>query len=104
LIPLLAIGAAMMGTVAVCEEGGKEKEKDDGDGNGAYLKPNVKPKKTLSEQYGDMSTGIKLFTGSSNRPLAQDIANHLGMSLGKISVGRFADGEVSVQVNENVRG
>lgn len=48
--------------------------------------------------------GIRLFTGNSNKPLAQSIANHLGMSLGKISVTHFADGEVNVVVNENVRG
>jgi ribose-phosphate pyrophosphokinase len=47
---------------------------------------------------------MKLFTGNSNKLLAQDIANHLGMSLGKMVVSRFADGEVNVQVNENVRG
>eukprot|EP01038_Epipyxis_sp_PR26KG_P014249 gene14249-19122_t len=48
--------------------------------------------------------GIKLFTGNSNKQLATDIANHLGMSLGKIIVSHFADGEVNVMVNENVRG
>lgn len=50
------------------------------------------------------ATGIKLFTGNANKPLAQDIANHLGMGLGKITVSHFADGEVNVVVNENVRG
>lgn len=49
-------------------------------------------------------SGIKLFTGNSNAPLAQDIASHLGMNLGRITVSRFADGEVNVMVNENVRG
>ena len=48
--------------------------------------------------------GLKLFTGNSNKPLALDIANHLGMSLGKIKVGHFSDGEVNVVINENVRG
>ncbi len=48
--------------------------------------------------------GMKLFTGNSNRLLADDIADHLGISLGKVSVGHFADGEVNVVVNENVRG
>lgn len=52
----------------------------------------------------EAATGIKLFTGNANKPLAKDIANHLGMSLGKIVVSRFADGEVNVVVNENVRG
>lgn len=49
-------------------------------------------------------TGIKLFTGNANKALAQDIASQLSMGLGKITVGRFADGEVNVMINENVRG
>lgn len=52
----------------------------------------------------ESATGLKLFTGNANKPLADDIANHLGMSLGKITVNHFADGEVNVMVNENVRG
>ncbi|RYH13532.1 hypothetical protein EON65_35455 [archaeon] len=52
----------------------------------------------------EASSGIKLFTGNANKALAQDIASHLGMGLGKITVGHFADGEVNVVVNENVRG
>jgi ribose-phosphate pyrophosphokinase len=47
---------------------------------------------------------LKIFTGNSNRPLAHDVANQLGVSLGKITVNKFADGEVNVMVNENVRG
>jgi len=50
------------------------------------------------------SNGMKLFTGNSNKSLAVDIANQLSMSLGKINVTHFADGEVNVIVNENVRG
>lgn len=51
-----------------------------------------------------MPPGIRLFSGNANRPLAVEIANQLDMHLGKISVGRFKDGEVNVAVNENVRG
>jgi len=47
---------------------------------------------------------IKIFSGQANRKLAIEIANHLGVNLGKIQVARFSDGEVNVQVNENVRG
>jgi ribose-phosphate pyrophosphokinase len=60
------------------------------------------PTATTKESYN--SAGIKLFTGNANKPLAKEIASHLGMSLGKISVSHFADGEVNVIVNENVRG
>lgn len=47
---------------------------------------------------------MKIFTGNSNGPLAQNIAYHLGLNLGKITVNKFADGEVNVMINENVRG
>jgi ribose-phosphate pyrophosphokinase len=44
-----------------------------------------------------------LFTGNANRALAQDIATHLSISLGKAKVGRFSDGEVDVEIEQNVR-
>lgn len=50
------------------------------------------------------ASGIKIFTGNANKALALDIATHLGLSLGKITVNKFADGECNVMVNENVRG
>ena len=45
-----------------------------------------------------------LFTGNANPVLAQEIATHLGVDLGKASVGRFSDGEAMVEILENVRG
>src|SRR5690625_4788640 len=45
-----------------------------------------------------------IFTGTANPRLAVDVANHLDMPLGKMTVGRFSDGEVMVEINENVRG
>lgn len=45
-----------------------------------------------------------IFTGTANPKLAVDVANHLNMSLGKMTVGRFSDGEVMVEILENVRG
>lgn len=50
------------------------------------------------------SGGIKIFSGNGNMALALEIVRHLGISLGKATVGRFADGEVNVVINENVRG
>ena len=44
-----------------------------------------------------------LFTGNSNPALAQEIASHLGIELGKAKVGRFSDGEVAVELHLNVR-
>ena len=50
------------------------------------------------------SGGLKIFSGNGNMALALEITRHLGINLGKATVGRFADGEVNVQINENVRG
>ncbi len=44
-----------------------------------------------------------LFTGNANPVLAQEIATHLGVELGNASVGRFSDGEVTVEIEQNVR-
>lgn len=44
-----------------------------------------------------------LFTGNANPVLSQEIATHLGLELGKAVVGRFSDGEVTVEVQQNVR-
>lgn len=47
---------------------------------------------------------MKLFTGNATPKLAQRIADRLYISLGDATVSRFSDGEVAVQINENVRG
>ena len=47
---------------------------------------------------------LKLFSGNANRPLAEEIAKTLHVPLGDADVSRFSDGEVYVQINENVRG
>ena len=44
-----------------------------------------------------------LFTGNANPALAQEIATHLGIELGRAKVGRFSDGEVDIEVEQNVR-
>ncbi|MGH8427449.1 MAG: ribose-phosphate diphosphokinase [Gammaproteobacteria bacterium] len=47
---------------------------------------------------------MMVFAGNANPRLATDIAAHLDLPLGKINVGRFSDGEVMVEIFENVRG
>lgn len=49
-------------------------------------------------------SSIMLFTGNANRPLAEKVAQHLGIPLGKATVGSFSDGETMVEILENVRG
>jgi len=51
-----------------------------------------------------MAYELKLFTGNANRPLAEEIAQYLRLPLSDAEVTRFSDGEIYVQVNENVRG
>ena len=50
------------------------------------------------------SQSITLFTGNANPALAHDIARHLMLPMGRASVGRFSDGEVNIELMENVRG
>jgi ribose-phosphate pyrophosphokinase len=47
---------------------------------------------------------MAVFTGNANPVLAQDIARHLMQPLGRAMVGRFSDGEIQVEIMENVRG
>ena len=44
-----------------------------------------------------------VFTGNANPAMAAEIAQHLGIEVGAASVGRFSDGEVTVEINQNVR-
>ena len=47
---------------------------------------------------------LMVFTGNANPKLASDVAKRLGISLGAATVGRFSDGEVNIELLENVRG
>lgn len=47
---------------------------------------------------------LMVFTGNATPALAESVATHLDIPLGKATVGRFSDGEVMVEINENVRG
>ncbi len=47
---------------------------------------------------------MAVFTGNANPMLAQDIVRHLMQPLGRAAVGRFSDGEIQVEIMENVRG
>ena len=47
---------------------------------------------------------LMVFTGNANPKLAQDVVRHLNIHLGRAAVGRFSDGEIMVEILENVRG
>ena len=55
-------------------------------------------------QYTHSNDQLLLLAGSANRTLAEEIAEHLGQALCKVTLRRFADGEIFVKIDENVRG
>ncbi len=56
----------------------------------------------MSNRYGD--SNLKLFTLNSNPALAKEIADIIGVDLGKSSVTRFSDGEIQINIEESIRG
>jgi len=63
-----------------------------------------KPQQSRSTGRRWRSEPLRIFSGNSNRPLAEKIAEYVGVELGRAQVGRFADGEINVHIRENVRG
>ena len=47
---------------------------------------------------------LAIFTGNAHPELAKNVTNHLHIPLGRADVTRFSDGEVAVEIQENVRG
>jgi ribose-phosphate pyrophosphokinase len=47
---------------------------------------------------------VKIFTGTANPALAEEMCRHLGLELGQMKLRRFSDGEINLQILENVRG
>lgn len=56
----------------------------------------------MSYQYAN--TKLKIFSLNSNESLARELAEEVGLPLGKISVNRFSDGEVQINIEESIRG
>lgn len=52
----------------------------------------------MSTQY--LNSNLKVFSLNSNKELAEQIAKHIGVGLGKCSVDRFSDGEVQINIEE----
>jgi len=52
----------------------------------------------------DRSDELRILSGNANRPLSQAIAHRVGVPLSNMEVGRFADGEIRVRIEESVRG
>ncbi len=58
----------------------------------------------MEKGYWRVNSELKVFTGNANRPLAEEICQHLEIPLGKVSLTKFSDGELYLQILENVRG
>ncbi|CAN7021064.1 unnamed protein product [Brassica oleracea var. botrytis] len=58
----------------------------------------------LEDAIKNNTTRLRIFSGTANPSLAQEISCYLGLELGKIKIKRFADGEIYVQLQESVRG
>lgn len=56
----------------------------------------------MTSQYPDNK--LKIFSLNSNEPLAKEVADEIGIPLGKCSVTRFSDGEVQINIEESIRG
>lgn len=56
----------------------------------------------MTEHYSDPK--LKIFSLNSNRPLAEKIAEKVGVELGKCSVNKFSDGEIQINIEESIRG
>jgi ribose-phosphate pyrophosphokinase len=59
---------------------------------------------TDTDEFLAASSQMLLMSGTANVPLAQEIADHLGQPLCQVTIRRFADGEIFVKIDENVRG
>jgi ribose-phosphate pyrophosphokinase len=71
------------------------------------MEKNVPPapeEKTDRKQRPRVDEKFKIFSGTANEPLADEVCQFLGMQRGQAQVTRFADGEAYVQIQENVRG
>ncbi|HEY3975473.1 MAG TPA: ribose-phosphate pyrophosphokinase [Candidatus Sulfotelmatobacter sp.] len=66
--------------------------------------PPVTDEKTERRPRPRMDEKFKIFSGTANEPLADEVCNFLGMQRGQAQVIRFRDGECYVQIQENVRG
>ncbi|KAA8522086.1 hypothetical protein F0562_012600 [Nyssa sinensis] len=60
--------------------------------------------KRLENAVSRNNTRLKIFSGTANPALSQEIAWYMGLNLGEINIKRFADGEIYVQLQESVRG
>ena len=57
----------------------------------------------MESGFDSLSPSMKIFSGNSNRQLAEKICNYLDVDLGKLNISQFSDGELSIAFDENIR-
>ena len=57
----------------------------------------------MGSGFDSLSPSMKIFSGNSNRLLAEKICDYLGVSLGRLNISQFSDGELSIAFDENIR-
>lgn len=117
---VLALGSSAAAAVALCDVQLPEQKKERKVTSESYIQA-TSPEHLLQQAHSELTAeeerleeaalkakkhggGLKLFSGNGNMGLSLEIAKILGINLGKATVGQFADGEVNVQIHENVRG
>ncbi|HEY2858009.1 MAG TPA: ribose-phosphate pyrophosphokinase [Terracidiphilus sp.] len=92
-------GAPNPGSSPDANKDGGHTAQPDNKGKDAKAAPERKRARNLPDD-----RRFKLFSGTANRPLADEIAKHIGVKVGEAKLQRFADGEVYFQLLDNVRG
>lgn len=69
-----------------------------------HITPSFLSSKHLDNTNNKNDTRLRIFSGTANPALSQEIACYMGLELGNIKIKRFADGEIYVQLQESVRG
>jgi ribose-phosphate pyrophosphokinase len=52
----------------------------------------------------ESESDLVIFSGNSNKPLVKEICEYLEIAVGRCDVGKFSDGEIQIEIEENVRG
>src|SRR5438552_3733012 len=86
-----------------CILGGRQAGKAPDFGSGSEGSTPSRPARRESV-FRSVKDEVKIFAGNSNRALANALSAHLGVPLAGVEIGRFSDGEVQVEITDNVRG
>src|SRR5690348_387717 len=64
----------------------------------------AEPPRCRSPRMPETESELVVFSGNSNKPLVKEICEYLEIPVGRCEVGKFSDGEIQIEIAENVRG